>query len=67
MGPFKYNLNTIYTQLFDNWVWPPATPPKVGAAASGRRPHFGMSICHASVFKSCLNGIKMVPYLAETI
>ena len=25
--------------------WPPATPPKVGAAASGRRPHFGMSIC----------------------
>ena len=31
---------------------PPAAPPKMGAAAFGRRPHFGNSLCGPLVFSA---------------
>ena len=61
LGKIWDHSNPISTRFKHNFLtnrgWPPATPPKVGAAASGRRPQFGMSICQKMLFKSCLNSI----------
>ena len=53
LGPFKHHFRSGFWQIEGAAS---GRPPKVGAAASGRRPHFGISICQKPKRKWCLNG-----------
>ena len=53
LGPFKHNFCLGFWQMERAAS---GRPPKVGATASGRRPHFGISICQQPKRKMCLNG-----------
>ena len=55
LGPFKHHFRFGFWQI-ERAAY--GRPPKVGAAASGRRLHFGISIYQKHKREWCLNGPK---------
>ncbi len=53
LGPFEHHFRLGFWEI-ERAAF--GRPPKVGAAASGRRPHFGISISQKPKRKLCLNG-----------